>query len=39
MGTDRFEHYTLNDLAILSQRGQNDIEEAEAFNVVDSDNM
>lgn len=38
MGTDRFEHYTLNDLAILSQRGQNEMEEA--FNVVvDSDNM
>jgi hypothetical protein len=40
MGTDRLVRYTLNDLATLSQTGQNETEEAEKVNVVtDSKNM
>jgi len=34
MGTDRFMRYTLNDLAIIIQRGQNEMEEAAAYYVV-----
>lgn len=34
MGTDRFVRYTLNDLAILCQTGQNEMEEAESCYVV-----
>jgi hypothetical protein len=40
MGTNRFVRYTLNDLAILSQREQNEMEEAAAYYVVtDSGSM